>query len=71
MKKITLISLLSFFSLITFAQSEKYTNAMKKNILPPSPEAETQSFACKGRTLRRRCRRPQEAAAAVRSCVVF
>jgi len=33
MKKITLISLLSFFSLITFAQSEKYTNAMKKNII--------------------------------------
>ena len=33
MKKITLFSLLSFFSLITFAQSEKYTNAMKKNII--------------------------------------
>ena len=32
MKKITFISLFSFFSLITFAQSEKYTNAMKKNI---------------------------------------
>ena len=32
MKKIILIPLLSFFSLITFAQSEKYTNAMKKNI---------------------------------------
>ena len=32
MKKITLISLISFFSLITFAQSEKYTNAMKKSI---------------------------------------
>jgi len=32
MKKITFISLFSFFSLITFAQSEKYTNAMKKSI---------------------------------------
>ena len=32
MKKIILISVLSFFSLITFAQSEKYTNAMKKSI---------------------------------------
>ena len=32
MKKITLISLISFFSLITFAQSEKYINAMKKSI---------------------------------------
>ena len=32
MKKIIFISVLSFFSLITFAQSEKYTNAMKKNI---------------------------------------
>ena len=32
MKKIILISILSFFALITVAQSEKYTNAMKKNI---------------------------------------
>lgn len=32
MKKIIFISVLNFFSLITFAQSEKYTNAMKKNI---------------------------------------
>ena len=32
MKKVTLIPILCFFALITFAQSEKYTNAMKKNI---------------------------------------
>ena len=32
MKKIILLSILSFFCLITFAQSEKYTNAMQKNI---------------------------------------
>ncbi len=32
MKKIILVSILTFFAFITFAQSEKYTGAMKKNI---------------------------------------
>lgn len=32
MKKIILLSIITLFSFTTFAQSEKYTNAMKKNI---------------------------------------
>jgi len=54
MKKITLISLLSFFSLITFAQSEKYTNAMKKNIaLLDSAFAKPDNFLSMANTFER------------------
>ena len=54
MKKITLISLLSFFSLITFAQSEKYTNAMKKNIaLLDSAFAKSDNFLSMANTFER------------------
>ena len=54
MKKITIISLLSFFSLITFAQSEKYTNAMKKNItLLDSAFAKPDNFLSMANTFER------------------
>ena len=54
MKKITLIYLLSFFSLITFAQSEKYTNAMKKNItLLDSAFAKPDNFLSMANTFER------------------
>ena len=54
MKKIILISVLSFFSLITFAQSEKYTNAMKKNIaLLDSAFAKPDNFLSMANTFER------------------
>lgn len=54
MKKITLISILSFFALITFAQSEKYTNAMKKNIaLLDSAFAKPDNFLSMANTFER------------------
>jgi hypothetical protein len=54
MKKITLISLFSFFSLITFAQSEKYTNAMKKSIaLLDSAFAKPDNFLSMANTFER------------------
>ena len=54
MKKITLISFFSFFALITFAQSEKYTNAMKKNIaLLDSAFAKPDNFLSMANTFER------------------
>ena len=54
MKKIILISILSFFCLITFAQSEKYTNAMKRNIaLLDSAFAKPDNFLSMANTFER------------------
>ena len=54
MKKIILISILSFFSLIIFAQNEKYTNAMKKNIaLLDSAFAKPDNFLSMANTFER------------------
>ena len=54
MKKIIFISILSFFSLITFAQSEKYTNAMTKNIaLLDSAFAKPDNFLSMANTFER------------------
>ena len=54
MKKITLIAILHFFSLITFAQSEKYINAMIKNIaLLDSAFAKPENFLSMANTFER------------------